>query len=211
MALERVCGVLARAGGKRRLPIRRFSSKARWARARSLSHRLLHSRSRRAQRGPMLRHQAIPAELIDSELFGHERGSFTGASQTRLGWFERADGGTLSMRWRSCRAAQSVCPRAAAGGSERRRARSLRVGCNRVVTPPIATCAPCANRVTFDTTSLSHQRFCVADPAARAGPRTSHAGRPLPTRPAFDWTGIPLSVRSIAVAPVRRYSWPHRA
>lgn len=40
---------------------------------------------------------AIPAELIDSELFGHERGSFTGAIGTRLGWFERANGGTLFL------------------------------------------------------------------------------------------------------------------
>jgi hydrogenase-4 transcriptional activator len=40
---------------------------------------------------------AIPAELIDSELFGHERGSFTGATETRKGWFERADGGTLFL------------------------------------------------------------------------------------------------------------------
>lgn len=40
---------------------------------------------------------AIPGELIDSELFGHERGSFTGATETRKGWFERADGGTLFL------------------------------------------------------------------------------------------------------------------
>jgi transcriptional regulator with GAF, ATPase, and Fis domain len=40
---------------------------------------------------------AIPSELIDSELFGHERGSFTGAISTRRGWFERADGGTLFL------------------------------------------------------------------------------------------------------------------
>jgi transcriptional regulator with GAF, ATPase, and Fis domain len=40
---------------------------------------------------------AIPPELIDSELFGHERGSFTGAVQSRRGWFERADGGTLFL------------------------------------------------------------------------------------------------------------------
>ena len=40
---------------------------------------------------------AIPSELIDSELFGHERGSFTGAVGTRKGWFERADGGTLFL------------------------------------------------------------------------------------------------------------------
>jgi transcriptional regulator with GAF, ATPase, and Fis domain len=40
---------------------------------------------------------AIPPQLIDSELFGHERGSFTGAHQTRLGWFERAHRGTLFL------------------------------------------------------------------------------------------------------------------
>ena len=42
--------------------------------------------------GPMLRVNcgAIPKDLVDSELFGHERGSFTGATATRLGWFERA-------------------------------------------------------------------------------------------------------------------------
>jgi len=40
---------------------------------------------------------AIPAELIDSQLFGHERGAFTGATETRKGWFERADGGTLFL------------------------------------------------------------------------------------------------------------------
>lgn len=40
---------------------------------------------------------AIPPELVDSELFGHERGSFTGAIAARQGWFERADGGTLFL------------------------------------------------------------------------------------------------------------------
>ncbi len=40
---------------------------------------------------------AIPAELIESELFGHERGSFTGASDQNKGWFEAADGGTLFL------------------------------------------------------------------------------------------------------------------
>jgi transcriptional regulator with GAF, ATPase, and Fis domain len=40
---------------------------------------------------------AIPRELIDSQLFGHERGSFTGAAETRQGWFERADMGTLFL------------------------------------------------------------------------------------------------------------------
>ncbi len=40
---------------------------------------------------------AIPANLIESELFGHERGSFTGATQLRRGCFERAAGGTLFL------------------------------------------------------------------------------------------------------------------
>jgi transcriptional regulator with GAF, ATPase, and Fis domain len=60
--------------------------------------RAIHQRSRRAS-GPFLRVNcgAIPSELLDSELFGHERGSFTGAVGARKGWFERADGGTLFL------------------------------------------------------------------------------------------------------------------
>ena len=40
---------------------------------------------------------AIPSELLESELFGHEKGSFTGAEKTRLGRFEQSDGGTLFL------------------------------------------------------------------------------------------------------------------
>ncbi|MDE5890392.1 MAG: sigma-54 dependent transcriptional regulator, partial [Bacteroidales bacterium] len=40
---------------------------------------------------------AIPEGTIDSELFGHEKGSFTGASEMRKGYFEEADGGTLFL------------------------------------------------------------------------------------------------------------------
>jgi DNA-binding NtrC family response regulator len=60
--------------------------------------RAIHTRSRRAS-GPFLRVNcgAIPPGLIDSELFGHERGSFTGATAERRGWFERADRGTLFL------------------------------------------------------------------------------------------------------------------
>jgi transcriptional regulator with GAF, ATPase, and Fis domain len=60
--------------------------------------RAIHLRSRCAD-GPCLRVNcgAIPPDLIDSELFGHEKGSFTGAAALRAGWFERADGGTLFL------------------------------------------------------------------------------------------------------------------
>ncbi len=60
--------------------------------------RAIHKQSRR-ENGPFLRVNcgAIPPELVDSELFGHERGSFTGATALRKGWFERADRGTLFL------------------------------------------------------------------------------------------------------------------
>ena len=60
--------------------------------------RVIHAQSSRSA-GPINRVNcgAIPPELIDSQLFGHERGAFTGAIQTRKGWFERADGGTLFL------------------------------------------------------------------------------------------------------------------
>ena len=60
--------------------------------------RALHRRSKRANR-PFIRVNcaAIPQSLIASELFGHEKGAFTGALQRRLGRFEAASGGTLFL------------------------------------------------------------------------------------------------------------------
>ncbi len=60
--------------------------------------RALHDGSRRSA-GPFVKVNcaAVPAELIESELFGHERGAFTGAVAARRGRFEQADGGTLFL------------------------------------------------------------------------------------------------------------------
>lgn len=60
--------------------------------------RALHKHSSRAERDFVaLNMAAIPAELIESELFGHERGAFTGATQKRDGRFSQAHGGTLFL------------------------------------------------------------------------------------------------------------------
>ncbi len=60
--------------------------------------RAIHKRSRRASRAFIrVNCPAIPAPLIASELFGHEKGAFTGAFQRRLGRFEAADGGTIFL------------------------------------------------------------------------------------------------------------------
>jgi len=60
--------------------------------------RAIHKRSKRAERSFVsVNCAAIPSSLIMSELFGHEKGAFTGAVQRRLGRFELAEGGTLFL------------------------------------------------------------------------------------------------------------------
>jgi two-component system, NtrC family, response regulator AtoC len=60
--------------------------------------RAIHQRSTRQNR-PFVKVNcaALPSELLESELFGHERGAFTGAATTRIGKFEQADTGTLML------------------------------------------------------------------------------------------------------------------
>jgi len=63
-----------------------------------LMARHIHQKSRRAnQKFVSLNCAAIPENLLESELFGHEKGSFTGAVARRIGRFEEADGGTLLL------------------------------------------------------------------------------------------------------------------
>jgi transcriptional regulator with GAF, ATPase, and Fis domain len=60
--------------------------------------RAIHARSQR-HRGPLIAINcaALPSTLIESELFGHEKGAFTGATHAKAGRFELADGGTLFL------------------------------------------------------------------------------------------------------------------
>jgi DNA-binding NtrC family response regulator len=60
--------------------------------------RAIHAASRRAK-GPLVVQDcsALPRDLVESVLFGHERGSFTGATERRLGCFEQAQGGTVFL------------------------------------------------------------------------------------------------------------------
>ena len=63
-----------------------------------LAARALHEHSPRAGKAFIaLNTSAIPGELLESELFGHEKGAFTGADSLRRGRFEQADGGTLFL------------------------------------------------------------------------------------------------------------------
>jgi two-component system, NtrC family, nitrogen regulation response regulator GlnG len=63
-----------------------------------LAARALHEHSPRANKPFIaLNTSAIPAELLESELFGHEKGAFTGADSLRRGRFEQADGGSLFL------------------------------------------------------------------------------------------------------------------
>src|SRR6202142_3566164 len=60
--------------------------------------RAVHKRSQRAGRAFIsVNCAALPPTLVSSELFGHEKGAFTGATQRRLGRFEMADGGTIFL------------------------------------------------------------------------------------------------------------------
>jgi len=62
-----------------------------------VAHAIHHLSGRPAEKLVVVHCAALSPQLLESELFGHEKGSFTGASQRRIGRFEQADGGTLFL------------------------------------------------------------------------------------------------------------------
>lgn len=63
-----------------------------------ITARAIHSLSKRSRKDLVIVNcGAIPEGIIESELFGHEKGSFTGAHEARKGYFEKADGGTIFL------------------------------------------------------------------------------------------------------------------
>jgi len=62
-----------------------------------VAHTIHHLSGRPASKLVVVNCAALSAQLLESELFGHEKGAFTGASQKRIGRFEQADGGTLFL------------------------------------------------------------------------------------------------------------------
>ena len=94
-AMQRVYGLMKRALEADGLPV---LVRGESGTGKELVARCLHFNGPR-KTGPFLAVNcaAVPEALIESELFGHERGAFTGATTRRIGYFERADGGTLLL------------------------------------------------------------------------------------------------------------------
>jgi two-component system nitrogen regulation response regulator GlnG len=92
--MQRVCRAIGRLTGSHMTALVTGESGT----GKELVARALHRHSPRARQPFIaLNTAAIPAELLESELFGHERGAFTGANNRRLGRFEQAHNGTLFL------------------------------------------------------------------------------------------------------------------
>jgi len=178
--------------------------------------RTIHARSQRA-RGPVVRVNcgAIPSELIDSELFGHERGAFTGAVNMRKGWFERADGGTLFLDeiGELQPAAQVRLLRVLQEGTFER------VGGHQTISVDVRIVAATHRRLENMVTAGSFREdlwyrlsvFPIMLPPLRSRPQdipelARHFARNAGKRLGLSTTELKLSAEELA--PLLRYEWP---
>jgi transcriptional regulator with GAF, ATPase, and Fis domain len=156
---------------------------------------------------------AIPAELIDSALFGHERGSFTGATSTHLGWFERANGGTLFLdeiaelplaaQVRLLRVLQEGTLERVGGN------RSIEVSVRVVTATHRDLRAMCAAGRFREDLWYRISVFSVRIPPLRDRPEdiaelATHFAR----RSGLRLAGVPLVPSAVEIATLRQYPWP---
>ena len=179
-----------------------------------IAERLHHLSSRWA--GPLVTMNcaALPENLIEAELFGHEAGSFTGAAKTRHGRFEEADGGTLFLDELATLSspAQDRLLRAVEYGE------ITRIGASKPISVDVRIVAATnenlprlveegrfradlLDRLSFEVVTLPPLRLRVGDVPLLA----EHFGRRMAVE--LDWPGWPgFSAR--AMAELEAYHWP---
>ncbi|HVF84087.1 MAG TPA: phage shock protein operon transcriptional activator [Sphingomicrobium sp.] len=179
-----------------------------------IAERLHHLSSRWS--GPLVTMNcaALPENLIEAELFGHEAGSFTGAAKTRHGRFEEADGGTLFLDELATLSspAQDRLLRAVEYGE------ITRIGASKPVTVDVRIVAATnehlprlveegrfradlLDRLSFEVVTLPPLRLRVGDVPLLA----EHFGRRMAVE--LDWPGWP-GFSAGAIAELEAYEWP---
>ena len=145
--------------------------------------RAIHSNSRRAAK-PLIKVNcaALPAGLVESELFGHEKGAFTGAIARRIGRFELADGGTLFLdeigELPAGDPGQAAPRPPGARVRPRRRRRRRSRSTSGSSPPPTATCSrPSARRRSARTSTTASASSRSSSRRSASAPRTSRSWR----------------------------------
>ena len=178
--------------------------------------RAIYQHSRRAD-GPFLAVNcaAIPETLLESELFGHEKGAFTGADRRRIGKFEQCSGGTLFLDeigdMTPLTAEQDAARAAGAAVRARRRQRDDRRPTSASSPPPTATWSRWSRDGEFrEDLYYRLNGFTIALPPLRErGDDIAAAGRTLPRAASTaSWASTSTAVSPEALDMLLQYPWP---